>query len=659
MEPIKSDKHFERLAIIQKELAERIIPDCIDTYLNYTLASLQGLLTTFNSSIFMHFRSTIENNITIIYRIKSNKSVINNISKEILKQSIKMIRENPDAFIYDDDKPDIENQRKKEELITLTKRVTENVYKDYFGATLIFNTKNDMDRFCQSLIQKQRENGTPKNKKEELEAEVVALYKQANTVSRYLTSSKESTGKKSFFHSLLKSDFIDISDTFVDKDPDPRAPRSVKPLDIANMNTLEDYYTEQINLLTLLTNISIPCNEPESNGNIPKYCICELDKPVLEVFEEALEKAENPDIKDDVIKKFNELTEQYYFNHEQKEAYKKQPFDVQLDKAFEEMQRAKTGSNYKKKLSSQDKKIYTKKLLLLQDNLKKLNKTRLLASILKLKLPELIYKNNEYPSLNLKVTFEKERAEANGFYTLSYIIDLNGVNFELHAQPEFCYKYSINGNCAHNSVLKGKSFNLISLFELKSDSHTLQEKNPELLKMYCTFLAGIDQISYMKDIEDSSLQRKFQEHIHYAISKIQLKDELYYTDSGETVSFADYISSLIEYNGAQFGTISPAHRIMPNQAIATPQNELSSLEDILKSRVGLSVLANLVRTKYKREMTDKGKFIGAHLKTREYALDLIAEDFAFDIHATNRDVKPLSRERKTFYPQGQTPDSER
>lgn len=654
----QSDKQFDRLTIIQKELAERIIPDCINTYLNYTLTSLQGLLTTFNASTFMHFRSSIENNITIIYRIKSNKSVINNISKEILKQSMHLIKENPKAFIYDEIMTEEEKQRKKEELALLTKRVTENVYKDYFGATLIFNTKNDVDPFCQSLIKKHQNISSPKTKKEELEAEVIALYYQSNTVSKYLDSEREIMPKKSFLNSFLKSNLIDISNTFVDTDTNPRAPRKLKPLNISNINTLEDYYTELISLLTLLTNISMPCNEAEPNAPIPKYCICELDKPVLQIFQEALAKTDHPDNKDEVIKNFNDLCDKYYFNWSHKEEYKKKPFDVQLEEALNQMQSAKSGSDYKKQLLEQDKHIYTEKLIHLRDNLKKLNKNRLLAAILKLKLPELIYKNNEYPSLNLNVKFEKERAEANGFYTLSYIIDLNGIKFEFHAQPEFSYKYSINGNCAHNSTLKGKSFDIFSLFKLKSDNHLLQEKNTELLKMYCTFLACIDQVSYMDYTKDYSLQKEFQEYIAYAISKIQLKDQIEYTD-GKTVPFASYISSLIEYNGAQFGTISPAHRIMPNQSIATPQNALSSLEDILKSRVGFSVLANLVRTKYKREMTDRGEWIGSHLKTREYALDLISEDFTMDINATNRDMKPLSDERKTFYPQGQHPNAER
>lgn len=654
MDKKQPNKDFDRLSVIQKELAERIIPDCIDTYLNYTIESLQGLLTTFNASIFMHFRNSIENNITIIYRIKSNKSVINNISKEILKQSLQMIKENPKAFIYDENTLDLEMARKKQELTTLVMKVTENVYKDYFGATLIFNTKNDVDRFCQSLIANHKKIGYPQTKKDELEAEIIALYQQSNTVSHYLNKSETYLQKKSFFSSLFQSNFIDITDTFVDPNPNPRAPRKIKPLNIANIHTWEDYFTALINLLTLLTNISMPCNEGDPNEPIPKYCICELDKPVLQVFQEALLSVENPYIKDAVIKKFNDLCDKYYFNWSHKKEYQKKPFDVQLEDAFQQMQYAKTTSLYRKNLSEKDKKIYTQKLMNLQDNLKKLNKNRLLAAILKLKLPELIYRNNEYPSLNLKVKFEKERACANGFYTLSYVVDLNGIKFELHAQPEYSYKYSLNGNCAHNSTLKGKFFDIFPLFRLKSYHSSFHEKDPELLHMYCTFLASIPQVSYSIDTEDAILQKTFQEYIDYAISKIQLKDELEYT-TGKTVSFVSYISSLIEYNGAQFGTISPAHRIMPNQSIATPQNTLSSLEDILKSRIGFSVLANLVRTKYKREMTNRGEFIGSPLKTREYALDLIAEDFLFDMNATNRDRKPLSKERKPFYPQGQHP----
>ena len=65
------------------------------------------------------------------------------------------------------------------------------------------------------------------------------------------------------------------------------------------------------------------------------------------------------------------------------------------------------------------------------------------------------------------------------------------------------------------------------------------------------------------------------------------------------------MTHVILSRGAEYGTLYPAHIVEHNQALAVPQNPLYSLENMLKSRIGLSTLANLIREEYVRISTRK------------------------------------------------------
>ena len=146
------------------------------------------------------------------------------------------------------------------------------------------------------------------------------------------------------------------------------------------------------------------------------------------------------------------------------------------------------------------------------------------------------------------------------------------------------------------------------MFKLNPKTTHPFDKNQ--LDFYCNFLETVnlnDVSEYKVPKEDLPKLRILQDLVEYASSKIEVLNKIPYktTEKGNSIIFSEYIDSMLEYFGADFGSIVPAHRIEHNQALVVPQNKMYALENILKNRVGFSVLANLIRVKYKEETSKK------------------------------------------------------
>ena len=254
---------LEKLQYLQLKIHEATL-ECINTY---SLAEQKdSLFYTFLSLVFMRFRDSIDTSVANPARLKANQSVIDNIEKEVLKKIPNKLPKNYNL----------------EDIDKMTTKIVQAVCKDYLGATIVFHSKNNCSTYCE----------------ESDDPYVQALYKSLLTTEEYLRSNEKlhtPTLFSKMYHHFQK---IDISNTFIDDNPNPLAPRKVKPLDLKNIDTIEKYYDTKIALLTLLTNHSIPCTE-STDGKKHKYCVSELDIPYLQLVKQTMDL--KPQSKDEAI----------------------------------------------------------------------------------------------------------------------------------------------------------------------------------------------------------------------------------------------------------------------------------------------------------------------------------------------------------------------
>ena len=271
-------------------------------------------------------------------------------------------------------------------------------------------------------------------------------------------------------------------------------------------------------------------------------------------------------------------------------------------------------------------------------------------------MPRILSSLSNQPGLSVEVIDSKEKIKENGFYALYYILKINNIAIlELQAQSEYRSDLGKEGNAAHNSI-PGKSFDIRHMFKLNPKTTHPFDKNQ--LDFYCDFLETVnlnDISEYKVPKEDLPKLRILQDLVEYASSKIVVLNTMPYKTSKKrnSIKFAEYIDSMLEYFGADFGSIVPAHRIEHNQALVVPQNKMYALENILKNRVGFSVLANLIRVKYKEETSKKGKEILPYDVARAYSGPLMQ----YDIPRINKNLKKSvskykSFKKRKFYPMG-------
>lgn len=615
------NNNLENVKYLQHKIYQAFL-NCIN---NHSLADLQqSLFYSFSASAFMRFRHSIDTSVANPARLKACSSVIDNIEKEILKK----LKSLPVNYSLDD-------------IDRLVPKIIQDVCKDYLGATIVFHSKNNCTTYCE-------ESDDPYVKK---------LYRAVLTTEEYLRSNKKLRHDTFFSKIYGYFEKVDISNTFVDEHPNPLAPRKIRPLDIENIDTLEKYYETKIALLTLLTNHSMPCSESTDNKE-HKYCVSELDVPFLQLVKKVMNlKIKN---KDEAIKKLIELAKKHYFREYL-------PFDEQLSMELKKQSKIKKQSSYKSKLPSEKQIEYKQELNNLKNNLIQLKNDRLLNYILTLELPNIFRDLSTQPNLNVEIKSHKERAKSSGFYATYYTLEINGaLTCEILGCSEFRHNLSNEGNASHNTMFK-KSTNIRHLFELKAFPFSNTKKAKEQLDFYCDFLSIVslnDVSGYHISKEDKDALNYLKELVNYAESKIKVKDTITVKNGNNVheVPFFDYISSIIQYKGAKFVTIYPAHIVEHNQSIAVPQSPLYSLENILKSRIGFSTLANMVREKYIQIATlEKHDKILAKSPVRSYSSTLTPKyDFPVDNLKAKEAKENYIPFDKDFHPMGQyNSDSER
>lgn len=608
----KNSLDFDKLKYLQKKIHETTL-NCIDSYI--LLKEKIPLIEASLALVFMDFRNSVSTSVSMPFRYKSFQSAQKNIFKEFEDH----IMELPDDCTYED-------------IDKMVEKTILDISKDFFGATFVFHNQNDIKNYCD-------DSDDPYAKK---------LYKQYYCVENFLNESEKieqlSADKKN--KEMLKK--IDITDTFIDGEDvsTSKAPHQIYPFNFDDIHTYRDYNTKLIELLTLLTNCSMPFKDSQ-DGKIHKYAVSQMDIPYLKLIDEA--SMYNPKNNDEWIEILTKLAHEAYFKPFV-------PFDIQLNEALEENLKMSSSKSFDSELSEKDKLHYINHLKLLRDNLESISKDRLLNYILKAEMPRILNSLSNQSGLSVEVIDSKEKLKENGFYALYYILKINNIAIlELQAQSEYRSDLGKEGNAAHNSI-PGKSVDIRHMFKLNPKTTHPFDKNQ--LDFYCNFLETVnlnDVSEYKVPKEDLQKLRILQDLVEYASSKIEVLNKIPYktTEKGNSIKFSEYIDSMLEYFGADFGSIVPAHRIEHNQALVVPQNKMYALENILKNRVGFSVLANLIRVKYKEETSKKGKEILPYDVARAYSGTLMQ----FDIPRINKNLKKSiskykSFKKRKFYPMG-------
>ena len=608
----KNSLDFDKLKYLQKKIHETTL-NCIDSYI--LLKEKIPLIEASLALVFMDFRNSVSTSVSMPFRYKSFQSAQKNIFKEFEDH----IMELPEDCTYED-------------IDKMVEKTILDISKDFFGATFVFHNQNDIKNYCD-------DSDDPYAKK---------LYKQYYCVENFLNESEKieqlSADKKN--KEMLKK--IDITDTFIDGEDVSisKAPHQIYPFNFDDIHTYRDYNTKLIELLTLLTNCSMPFKDSQ-DGKIHKYAVSQMDIPYLKLIDEA--SMYNPKNNDEWIEILTKLAHEAYFKPFV-------PFDIQLNEALEENLKMSSSKSFDSELSEKDKLHYINHLKLLRDNLESISKDRLLNYILKAEMPRILNSLSNQSGLSVEVIDSKEKLKENGFYALYYILKINNIAIlELQAQSEYRSDLGKEGNAAHNSI-PGKSVDIRHMFKLNPKTTHPFDKNQ--LDFYCNFLETVnlnDVSEYKVPKEDLQKLRILQDLVEYASSKIEVLNKIPYktTEKGNSIKFSEYIDSMLEYFGADFGSIVPAHRIEHNQALVVPQNKMYALENILKNRVGFSVLANLIRVKYKEETSKKGKEILPYDVARAYSGTLMQ----FDIPRINKNLKKSiskykSFKKRKFYPMG-------
>ena len=550
----------EKLRYMQTKIHEAIL-ECINEYI--TLKYKISLLNSINGMIFMHSK-IITDNIKYPARYKSSESVINNITKETLN----MLSQLPINC-------------SKEELDIAIPKMVQQVSKDFYGAKLIIKNNNDLRDYCE----------------ESDDPYIQQLYKQYCCVQNYLNESenirntsisKPSDSKDySLSKGTPKSKTIDISQSFIDKPIDKNDLTSLPPLNITDISTKEDYCTQLVSLLTLLTNVGIPSLENN------KYIVAQSDVPYFELVKRV--SSIHPKNNDDFIKNLTALARMCYFTDYE-------PFDIQLQKAKKQLEKV---SQNPRELSSENKDIHIRNLKYLKNNLEQCLNSRLCMAILNAEVPGILNSLSNLPNIKIDIISKKNKAKDNGYCATHYTIKSNSIALsELQTQTGFYNNLDQNGNCAHNSSITGKSTGIREFFELNPENSQPFEKGD--LDLYCNYLETVNFncLSEYKVPKAYLPQLRITQHlVKYASSKIRVKDTMTY--GKKQIPFYAYINKLLEFKGAKFYDIFPANRIEHNQALIVSQNSMYSLETLLKSRIGFSALANLIRIKYKEEATKR------------------------------------------------------
>lgn len=510
-----------------------------------------NLLNTNVATISYEMKYLLGSSIHTPNRVKANDSFLKNVKKEFFEKALAKLS-------VSSTKKDIQEIAQETFLA---------VSKDLYAATIIFHMANDMSAYC---------NKSP-------DSHVQLLFQQYKGIRDYLQPLKQQSKR------------VNISSTFIDGENNPNAPKEVKPLDLENIKTLEDYYNQKVALLTLLTNASmfeIP-SIPNSEGK-NRRIISELDLSSEDLVHLAKLSKPSPTNMDDYIDKILEIANK-------KILCKYIPFDEQLIKTLAEQDdKAKAGA-LKKPLDDTEKETYLIELKHLKDNLGALNGDRLYNYILQTQSDSIIKKPNDIEGFSIQSISKKMVSNPNGFFSIFNTLRINDlVNFELQIQDEFRANMSREHYSAHNAAIEGKSFDISHFFELVNPSHSaeLNEKKLDKYRKFLNIIRHNDvKSARAKSIEKTEYEELLVRLVDYAESRISVKNSF---EVGENnVPFLDYMNGIITFYCAKFGNIQANHSEGDHNTVAVKQSTIrETLFSFLKNRIGLSSLAFMIINKY-------------------------------------------------------------
>ena len=522
------------------------------------------------SYIFIDFRDYIDPNSFVPYRVK-NRSSLNTKMENAKKALILDVASNPNYT--------------KEEIEKKFSKMNDKLMQDIFGATLVLFTDNRIKQYCET-------SANPK---------IQILCQQLKKVEHYLNSENELGVYTSPFSLKEPLSYIDITDTFIDDfDLNPNTPTKVPPLNISDIKTWKDYYTQLVSLLTLLTNISTPCNF-SSDGKEHKYCVGQIKFPFLKLLQFEDFSKYSPS---DAIKNLLTIAQKNYDGCFI-------PFDEQLDYALKAQADISKTDKYNTDLLPNDLLKCKLHLRYLKENLEKLSNDRLSSYVLEHDLPKII-ENISMRSLKEQTPLQIDKinsytkARSNSYVSTYLILNVNKLfNFEFQLITQLRYRMGLYGNSAHNDARANKSLSIKNLFKPKNPS-----LDKDSFNMYLDFLNSID-INYLEltncSEEDLPARNYLLELVDYAISQVEIVDELPSKANDSCISFYDYIHRILAEKTATHGKVSAAHNIKSNEARIVENDEIYLLQRLLTSRMGFTKLANMVLYKYQEEAIKRGR----------------------------------------------------
>ena len=119
----------EKLKYLQTKIHETTL-ECINSYL--LLKDKVPLIDATLSLSFMDFRNSIARSIGLPSRSKGSQSAIANLIKEVSKKL-----------------ENISSDSSLEEIDRMVEKVVKDVSKDFFGATLVLHSQNDLKDYCE------------------------------------------------------------------------------------------------------------------------------------------------------------------------------------------------------------------------------------------------------------------------------------------------------------------------------------------------------------------------------------------------------------------------------------------------------------------------------------------------------------------------------
>ena len=532
------------------------------------------LFRALSSHIFINFRANLDSNAHAPLRIK-NKSSMETKLKKLENELMSSIL-----------KSDCTEELIDEKL----NKMLDKILQDIFGLTIVLHTNNNIE----------------KTFKYSPDPEIQMLLEQSKTVKQYLDFSSSDAKNLSPTFDITPT-FIDNSDIGIQN----RAPKELPPLKINNIKTWEDYYTSLISLLTLLTNLSTPCNY-SSDGKKHNYCVSQINFPYLKIL--GFKGVVNPNDKLQTIKNLVHIAENSYDGSFIS-------FDEQLDFALKNQKDSKQNVSYYNKIDTQLLLNCKTKLQYLKENLESLINDRLSQYVLEHEVPKILEsmsKELKSVGLDFEEVSSYNKARYNG-YVSSFIITKfeKKIPFEIQLTTEFRSKMGEGGNGAHNASRFNKAIGITNLFT--SCNPSLSEDDFNILLKFLNTIEYNDIDTHRSKPEDDYYKKILEDLIEYAKKQIKVADYVQITDANGEIKkelVTDYIASLLQNRTPIQGRISAAHNKVSNEARFTLDDDIHLLQKLLPERYN-SVLSQLLIDEFQdREQinyrTEKASVIFSH-----------------------------------------------